>query len=240
MLLEVQSVTKRFGGLVALKNVSLYVNSQEIVGIIGPNGAGKTTLFNVITGVYKPDSGSVTFNGEDITGLKPHEICARGIARTFQLTRPFNELTVFENVLVGALLKSKTLHEAEQKTIEILKSMGLLHRKDVLSKDLNIIERKRLEFARALATEPKLLLLDEVMAGLRASEIVNIIEAIKELRSKGITIMIIEHVIKGVMQVSDRVVVLHSGEKIAEGKPEEIQENKAVRKAYLGEEYVSA
>jgi len=194
----------------------------------------------VITGVYKPDSGSVIFNGENITGLKPHEICARGIARTFQLTRPFNELTVFENVLVGALLKSKTLHEAEQKTIEILKFMGLLHRKDVLSKDLNIIERKRLEFARALATEPKLLLLDEVMAGLRASEIVNIIGAIKELHSRGITIMIIEHVIKGVMQVSDRVVVLHSGEKIAEGKPEEIQENKAVRKAYLGEEYVSA
>lgn len=200
---------------------------------------GKTTLFNVITGFYRPDAGSIVFEGKDITGMPPHEICREGIARTFQLTRPFGELSVFDNVLIGALLRRKNIDEAKELATGVLSEFGLLEKRDVLSKDLNVIERKQLEFARALATEPKLLLLDEVMAGLRPVEIERVLNIIRRVRKRGITIVVIEHVMKAIMGVADRIIVLNHGEKIAEGKPKEIQENEVVIKAYLGEEYVS-
>lgn len=240
-LLECHEVTKNFGGLTALLNVTLLVNKGEIVGLIGANGAGKTTLFNLISGVYSPSSGSIRFDGQEITGLKTHDICRKGLVRTFQIVRPFNNMTVLENVMVGDLFgvkRNKNLSLAKEEALKILEFTGLYEKKDALGKELTISERKRLEVSRSLATKPRLLLLDEVLAGLNSTETSEAIKLVKKIRDEmGLTIFIIEHVMKAVMGLSDRIIVLHNGEKIAEGSAEEVAENPAVIEAYLGEKH---
>jgi branched-chain amino acid transport system ATP-binding protein len=251
-LLEVREVTKRFGGLIAVKKVDLDVGEREIVGLVGPNGAGKTTLLNIISGIYHPDGGRVWFCEEDITGLRSDQICKRGIGRTFQIIQPLPELTVLKNVMVGALFGKEvgggilrfirragrmSLKEAREKAEKALKFVGLIGKRDVVAKDLNVVELKRLELARALATEPKLLLLDEVTTGLNPRECDEAIELIKGIRDSGVSVLIVEHVMKIIMRVSDRIAVLHHGEKIAEGLPREIANDARVIKAYLGERY---
>jgi branched-chain amino acid transport system ATP-binding protein len=205
--------------------------------LIGPNGAGKTTLFNLISGSLAPTSGIIRFKDENITGLKPHQICKRGMARTFQLVKLFGEMTVLENTLLGFLFGTGTVvsnSKAKRESLELLEFVGLSAMKKVLGKELTIANQKRLEVARALATKPELLLLDEVMAGLNPTEIAQGTELIRKIRDKGITIFMIEHVMKAIMDISDRIIVLHYGEKIAEGTPEEIAENRAVIEVYLG------
>ena len=239
-LLEVDNVTKRFGGLIALKDISLYVEKGEIVGLIGPNGAGKTTLFNVIAGTYKPEEGSIKFEGKDITRLPPHKICKLGIARTFQTPKPFLNMTVYENVLAAYLFggASKKVAEVEQEIISILKRLGLKKKRDMPASKLTFYEQRMLEIARSLAMKPKLLLLDEVLAGLNPTETSQAINIIKELHLKdGITIMMIEHNMRAVMNVSDRIIVLHHGEKLAEGRPQEVASDPEVVRVYLGETY---
>lgn len=239
-LLAVKGVSKSFGGLKAVSQVSFELETEEILGIIGPNGAGKTTLFNLVTGFLKPDSGEVWFNGENIVGLKPHQICQRGMVRTFQLVKPFVELTVLENVEVAALNRTKTIREAREKAIRTIELVGLKEKMHTPSSGLTLGHRKRLELARTLATEPKLLLLDEVMAGLTPTEVDELIRLLKEVNHRGVTILLIEHVMRGLMALSKRVVVLNYGQKIAEGAPNEIVKNRQVIEAYLGEEYASA
>jgi branched-chain amino acid transport system ATP-binding protein len=235
--LEVRNVTKRFAGLEALKDVSLNVGKGEILGLIGPNGAGKTTLFNIISGLYTPDHGNIIFEGEDITGLKPNEVCKRGICRTFQIVKPFTKMSVLGNVVVGALLRNSKPAEAMGEAERLLTLTGLIHKKDVPAGSLTLAERKRLELTRALATKPKMLLLDEVAAGLNPAEIDNIISLLRQIRDDGVTLFVVEHVMKAIMSVSDRVVVLSHGEKIAEGTPSEVSRDERVIQAYLGEEY---
>jgi branched-chain amino acid transport system permease protein len=239
-LIEIEGVTKTFGGLKALDEVSITINRGEIVGLIGPNGAGKTTLFNVISGFHGSDGGRITFKKEDITNLAPpHRICMRGLGRTFQLVKPFAHITVFDNVVVGSWLKSKSLASARQRTGEILHFVGLEKYRDYQASSLTIADRKRLELARALATDPELLLLDEVMAGLNPTETEEIISLVRRISSEmNITLFIIEHVMRAVMELSKRIIVLDYGQKIAEGRPEEIAKDESVIKAYLGEEYL--
>ena len=239
-ILSLRNVTKRFGGLVAVDNVSFDVYRGEILGLIGPNGAGKTTLFNCITGVYKPEKGRIFFRGVDITGWPPHEVAKIGIARTFQVVKPFGELSVKENVMVGALFgrkhKEMTADEAERKAGEILDFLGLGDKAELPAKALNIHEKKILELARALAAEPELLLLDEVLAGLTPKEIEVMLDIISRIRSeKRVTIIMVEHVMHAVMNIADRIVVLNYGRKIAEGTPEEVASNEEVVRAYLGD-----
>jgi len=237
---EVRSLYKRFGGLVAVRDVSFQIQKGEILGLIGPNGAGKTTIFNLITGFIPPDSGRVEFKGERITGLKPpHQICLKHIGRTFQLVRPFKDMTVLENVMVGSFAHLKKAHEARREAMEILNLIGLAGHPDSLASSLTIANRKRLELGRALATQPQLLLLDEVVAGLNPRETEEIIGVIKAISDRGITIFMIAHVMKAVMALSHRIIVLHHGEKIAEGTPLEISKDKRVIEAYLGEEYLA-
>ncbi len=234
-ILQVINVTKKFGGLYALKNVTFNIGKGEILGLIGPNGSGKTTMLNVITGFLKPEEGRVIYRGKDITKKPPHEIVLEGIVRTFQLTRPFGDLTALSNVVMGALLYEKDLEKARNEALHSLESVGIIEKKDVLSKDLTIADRKKLELARALVLKPKLLLLDEVMAGLTPQETEDILQLLSKLREeKGISMIIVEHVVKAVMKIADRIVVLDAGEKIAEGKPEEIANNQLVIEIYLG------
>ena len=232
--METKDLWKSFGGLVALRNANVSVNKGEIIGLIGPNGSGKTTLFNVITGFYKPERGAVLFQGKKISGQPPHAICKKGIARTFQIVKPFGDLTVLENVAVGALVKTKNLEGARRKAADVLKFTGLYPKHNILARSLTLAERKRLEISRALATDPVLLLLDEAMAGLNPVEIDEALKLIREIRERGITIVIVEHVMRAIMRVSERIFVLHHGEKIAEGRPEEVAKMEHVIAAYLG------
>ena len=236
-ILEGKSVVKYFGGLVAAAYVDFHVDKGEIVGLIGPNGAGKTTLFNLISGSLAPTSGSIGFKGEDITGLKPHQICRRGIARTFQLVKLFGSMTVLENVLFGSLFgKSMTSARstAETESSELLEFVGLSGMGHILAKELSLANQKRLEIARAMATKAELLLLDEVMAGLNPAEVDKAVDLVKDIRNKGTTVFMIEHVMKAIMGISDRIIVLHFGTKIAEGTPDEIAKDKKVIEVYLG------
>lgn len=234
-LLEIREVSKRFGGLAALTGVSYSVNKGEILGLIGPNGAGKTTLFNVVNGFYPPSKGEVLFKGERISHLQPYQICKFGIGRTFQVVRPLQRMTVLDNVIASAFLRAKNKEEAKEMALEALRFTGLYEDKDLISKRLPLGKRKKLEITRALATKPEMLLLDESFAGLNPSEQNELIDIIRKVKAKGITIMIIEHHMKVIMSLSDRVVVLNYGQKIAEGTPKEIGSNPLVIEAYLGD-----
>jgi branched-chain amino acid transport system ATP-binding protein len=236
-LLEVKQLVKDFGGLRANDHVDLQLDKGEIVGLIGPNGAGKTTLFNCIAGFYSPTSGKVTFNGEDITGLPANEICRRGIARTFQIVRVFKELPVLDNVLVGAFNRTNSTAKARAKAMEVLDFCGLATKKDGLAGSLTIADKKRLEVAKALATGPSILMLDEAMAGLNQTETAEAVALIKKIQKAGMTIILVEHVMEVVMPISKRVVVLEYGKKIAEDTPEKVINNEEVIKAYLGDKY---
>jgi branched-chain amino acid transport system ATP-binding protein len=239
-LLELKGLSKSFGGLMAVKNLDLAISQGEIVGLIGPNGAGKTTVFNLIMGFHTADQGDVYFDGERTTRLKPYDLCLKGLGRTFQIVKPFGTKSVLRNAMVGAFSRVRTAQEAEEAALDVLEFTGLLSKKDVLSKSLTIADRKRLELAKALATRPKLLLLDEVMAGLNPTETEAVISLVRKIHDQGITLFLIEHVMQAVMKLSERVVLLHHGEKIVEGTPEEMASDKRVIKAYLGEEYVIA
>lgn len=233
-ILKVENLTMKFGSLAAVDNVSMAVKEGEIVGLIGPNGAGKTTFFNCLTGYLQPQKGSIFFTEKEITGLRPNKICRLGLARTFQVVQVFKEMTTWENVLVGAFCRTRDVHKAYEQTIEVLKFTGLEDKKDQLVGNLTIADQKRLEISKALATKPKLLMLDEAMAGLNATETKEAIELIKKIRAQGITLVIVEHVMEVIMSISDRVIVFDSGRKIAEDVPEKIVQNPRVIEAYLG------
>jgi len=235
-LLAVDGISKSFRGLRAVSKASLNVPEGGIVSLIGPNGAGKTTCFNMIAGVFRPDEGSICFDGRRIDGLKPDRICHAGIGRTFQIVKPFKELNALDNVIVGALRAEPDVRLARKKAECVLDRLGMLDKRSQPAAQLTLPERKRLEVARALATEPKLLLLDEVMAGLRPTETDQMVAVFRELNRQGVTILLIEHVMRAVMALSQQVVVLHYGEIIAAGAPEEVVRNPAVLECYLGEE----
>ena len=239
MILQTEGIVKRFGGLVAVNHVSLGVEEGEIVGLIGPNGAGKTTLLNVIAGVYKPDAGIVRFKGEKITGLSPEAICRKGIARTFQISQPFPKMSALENVMVAAVFGNRApIQDSRAWAEEVLEFVKFPMPKDTLAMNLNTAQLKRLDLARALASKPDLLLLDEIAAGLNPAELMEVTGLIQKVRERGVTIIMVEHVMRIIMTICDRIIVLHYGQKIAEGTPEEIAEDKKVAEAYLGEEYL--
>jgi branched-chain amino acid transport system ATP-binding protein len=242
MILQVNGVSKRFGGLQALSNVTFDLREGRILGLIGPNGAGKTTIFNVINSVYAPDTGRVIFRGADITGMKTYDVAHMGLARTHQIVRPLKELTVRDNVVVGACFgrERRSLSSASQIADEVMEFVGLSSRADQLANSLNVGQKKRLEMARALASRPYLLLLDEVLAGLNAAEISQMIGIIHKIREQGATIIMIEHVMQAVMSVSDEVLVLDFGKPIAFGTPEEVAKNSKVIEAYLGDPSLAA
>jgi len=236
-LIEVRNVSKQFGGLAALTDVSFVLNKGEILGLIGPNGAGKTTMFNVINGFYPPTKGDVLLKGERVSNLKPHVLCRLGVARTFQIVKPLQRMSTLDNVIASAFIRSKTKAQAEEIAMEVLKFTNLYDDRNLISKSLPLGKRKRLEIARALATQPEIILLDESFAGLNPTEINEQIEIVNKIRTeRGITILIIEHHMKVIMSISDRIVVLTYGQKIAEGTPSEIGHNPLVIEAYLGEE----
>ncbi|WP_353120101.1 ABC transporter ATP-binding protein [Nitratidesulfovibrio sp.] len=236
-MLEIRKLSMFFGGLAALHDVNFDVRQGEILALIGPNGAGKTTLFNCVNGFYTPSEGQVLFKGSPITGLKPHKVCQLGIARTFQVVKPLSRMSVFDNVLASSFLRNPTRKGAQDVADEVLHFTGLWEDRDQLSKGLPLGKRKRLEIARALATQPEFLLLDESFAGLNPAELDVSIDIIRGIRQQGITVMIIEHHMKVIMAISDRIVVLNFGQKIAEGTPAEISADKQVVEAYLGEEH---
>jgi branched-chain amino acid transport system ATP-binding protein len=234
-ILEVRGVSKRFGGLVAVSDVSFSIAEGEILGLIGPNGAGKTTLFNVVNGVYKADQGTITFAGKDITRCSPDQVVHLGLARTHQIVKPLNDLTVLDNVTVGACFGREYLDLAAARKVasEVLQRVGL-ERTDMMARSLTIAGKKRLEIARALAAKPKLLLLDEVLAGLNPTEVATMIELVRKIRDSGISVLMIEHLMQAIMSLSDRIVVLNLGRKLAEGRPDEVVHNSDVVECYLG------
>lgn len=235
-ILSVDRATKHFGGLVAIWNLSFDVQAGEVIGLMGPNGAGKTTLINLITGVYKPDEGSIRFKGHEIEGLPPHKICRLGIARTYQIPQPFSSLTAIQNIMVSAIYArhlEKTA--AESRARKLLDMVNLSEKKDMLAKNLDEVTRKRLELARALAADPTLLLIDEVAAGLTEAEIPRVLDILKEIRKRGITVILIEHIMRVMLEAVDRIIVIDSGRKISGGTPEEVMADKKVIEIYLGE-----
>ena len=243
MLLELRQVSRAFGGLMAVKSVDLSVAEGEILGLIGPNGAGKTTLFNLVTGTFRPTRGAILFDGRDITRLAPHARCKLGIARTFQLVRPFPNLSVLDNVAVGSVYgrePAPSRRAAELAAFQTLELLGLADRAHVLARSLTLVDRKRLELARALATRPRLLLLDELLAGLNPSEVVVAMDLVRRVRDSGITIVMVEHLVKALFGVSDRVAVLSAGEKLSEGTPETVALDPRVIDAYLGTDHTEA
>jgi branched-chain amino acid transport system ATP-binding protein len=235
--LKVTGLSKHFGGLAANSDISFSVEEGEIVSIIGPNGAGKSTLFNCVTGFYKPEAGTVSFFGRDITRMRPNRVCKLGIARTFQIVQIVSEMTVLENVTTGALLRHNRIKPAMDKALEVLAFAGLYEKRDFLGTELTIADKKRLEVSMALATRPRLLMLDEAMAGLTKVELREILDLLRKIRNEGMTLVIVEHVMEAVMQISDRVVVLNTGKKIMEGTPKEVVSDRDVIQAYLGEKY---
>ena len=239
-ILELKTMTKEFGGLRAIDSLDLKIEQGQILGLIGPNGAGKSTAFNCIAGAFAPTSGEITFAGERINGYKPWDLCKMGLARTFQIVKPFASKSVLYNVTVACFVKTNSRKIAEEKALAVLESLHFADKKDIIAGNLTIADRKRLEIAKALATEPRLLLLDEVMAGLRPNEVDEMVEILRSLRDQGITIFVIEHIMRAIMALSNRIVVIQFGKKIAEGSPEEIAKNENVIKAYLGEDYVVA
>jgi len=239
-ILEVKHLNKQFGGLQAVHDLTFDVKEHEILGLIGPNGAGKTTTFNLIAGFYPPDTGEVRFKGYDITHSRADQICKMGVCRTFQVARPFSNLTAMENTMIGAFCHTTHIHEAEDIAMHWLDFAELADRKDVLARNLTTIDQRRLELARSLSTQPSLLLMDETMAGLTPAEIDVAIGLIAKVRGSGVTVVVVEHVMRAIMSISERIVVLDGGEKIAEGTPKEISQNETVIRAYLGKGYRDA
>ncbi|MGZ8450031.1 MAG: ABC transporter ATP-binding protein [Candidatus Deferrimicrobiaceae bacterium] len=235
--LEAEGITKRFGGLTAVEDISFNVKEGEILSIIGPNGAGKSTLFNCVTGFYRPDAGKVLFRGKDITTASAHKICKLGIARTFQIVQVISDMTVLENVMTGTFLHNYDRKNVREKAVEILRFAGLHEKMEFLGTDITIADKKRLEVAMALGTEPTLLMLDEAMAGLTPVELRDMIGLLRKVRENGVTLIIVEHVMEAVMELSDRVVVINSGRKIVEGSPKDVVRNPEVIQAYLGDRY---
>jgi len=239
-LLTVDGLSRRFGGVQAVKDLSFSVGEGEVVGLIGPNGAGKTTAFALISGFLAPDAGAVRFRGRDLRGLKPHQVNALGLARTFQIMRPFSRLSVVRNVMIATLGRHPAPAEAERRARAILDELGLGARAQTPAGSLTLAERKRLELARALGTEPVLLLLDEVMSGLNAAETERMVELVRAINRRGVAILLIEHVMRAVMSLAQRIVVLNYGERIAEGRPEAVAADRRVIEAYLGDEEVTS
>jgi len=239
-LLQVINVSKWFGGNPVLQDISLTIDRGEVVGLIGPNGAGKTTLFNVITGFFRPKTGSLSFEGREITGLKPEIISRMGLCRTFQITKPFSNIPVVQNVMIGILCREKSVRAAGRRAEEVLEFVGLADKKNQLGRNLTISDRKRLEVARGLATSPRLFLLDEVMAGLTPNELQEMMGLVQRIRESGTALLIIEHVMAAIMKLSERVLVLDYGKMICSGNPAEVTCNPDVIKAYLGEDYLDA
>ncbi len=236
--LVIKNLSKRFGGLRAVQDLSFSVKEGETVALIGPNGAGKTTSFNLVTGFYRADTGSVSAFGREIAGLRPHDVCAHGLARTFQVAKPFGAMTVLANVMTGAFLRDRKPDGARRRAREVIEFVGLSAKEHTPARDLTTIDQRRLEMARALATDPRILLLDEVMAGLNPAEIDQAVALVGKLSKRGLTIVIVEHVMRAIMAVARHIVVLDHGQKIAEGSPNEIVANPDVIRAYLGTGYV--
>lgn len=235
-MLTVSNLTRYFGGLAAVVDLSFTVEEGEVVGLIGPNGAGKTTVFNMLSGFFPPSSGEIIYQGHKINGLKPHQVCHLGLTRTFQVVQPFPDMTVLENAMIGAYVRHHNTTDAKKKALETLERVGLHTKANKLGRDLNLLELKRLEIGKALASEPNLLLLDEAAAGLKDTEIEDILTLVRQLNQEGMTLLIVEHLMKVIMNLSHRIIVLDFGKMIAQGTPQEISHNPAVLEAYLGQE----